>query len=248
MDSLDDLPVDELLHLAGDLGLRVDREAEPGELLRLIRERKSMIEQLDRDVLLELIAWTRIPVKRSTPAEQLVHEICSVDKMNFDGLTRSALAALARIRGLQVAQTDDEPALKRRLHKAEGVGNWWHRKARRLLAKTLSGLTDDQGPYRFVPEDRPVPRRLDQEIQRKGLVGGIGSAVRGAADQYVAEELDEIEARIDRKLEDIDHRLAEWRDREIANRLKIIRITLIISVIISAVSLAYAWLHRLIVS
>ena len=54
----------------------------------------------------------------------------------------------------------------------------------------------------------------------------------------------EIEARIDRKLDEIDRRLGEWRDREITNRLKIIKITLIASVFVLLLSLGYNYLKR----
>jgi tetrahydromethanopterin S-methyltransferase subunit G len=76
------------------------------------------------------------------------------------------------------------------------------------------------------------------------VVGGIARTIRGVADGYVHEKLDEIEARIDRKLDEIDRRLGEWRDREIVNRLKIIKITLIASVFVFLLSLGYNYLKR----
>ncbi len=48
-------------------------------------------------------------------------------------------------------------------------------------------------------------------------------------------------ARIDRKLDEIDRRLAEWRDKEIANRIRILKITLWASVIVGIISLIYAY-------
>ena len=250
MANLSDLPIDELIRLGRDLGLDVAEDAAEGEVLRRVRERQTLIEQTDRDVLLELIAWTRIPVKRSTPSDLLVREIVSVHRMHFGSLSREARYTLARLRNVEVDEDDDAETLERKLRRAEGVGGWIGRKMRGLLAGSVGKLYDggggDDGPYEFVPEGKPVPRRLNQEIKRKGLVGGIGSTVKSAADHYVAEKLDEIEVRIDGKLDEIDKRLDEWRDREVANRLKIIRITLIISVIIAGVSLLYAWLHGLV--
>jgi hypothetical protein len=66
--------------------------------------------------------------------------------------------------------------------------------------------------------------------------------VKKSADSYVNQKLDEIESRIDRKLDEIDRRLAEWRDKEIANRIRILKITLWASVIVAAVSLIYAYI------
>ena len=53
--------------------------------------------------------------------------------------------------------------------------------------------------------------------------------------------------RIDRKLDEIDRRLAEWRDKEIANRIKILKITLWASVIVGIVSLIYAYVTEYLV-
>ena len=39
----------------------------------------------------------------------------------------------------------------------------------------------------------------------------------------------------------IDRRLAEWRDKEIANRLRILKITLWASVIVASLSLIYSY-------
>ena len=74
------------------------------------------------------------------------------------------------------------------------------------------------------------------------MVGGIAQKLRGAADQYIHEKLDEIELRIDRKLDEIDQRLAEWRDQEIKNRLRLIKITLITAIIVAVISLAYDYI------
>ncbi len=97
--------------------------------------------------------------------------------------------------------------------------------------------------YRFLPEE-DERRGLRERIENVGVVGGIARTLRGAADDYVAEKLDEIERRIDRKLEEIDRRLCEWRDREVSNRLRIVRITLIGTVIVAALSLGYEYAKR----
>jgi hypothetical protein len=73
------------------------------------------------------------------------------------------------------------------------------------------------------------------------LIGGLAGRIKREADVYLNQKLDEIEARIDRKLDEIDRRLAEWRDREIANRIRILKITLWASVIVAAVSLVYSY-------
>ena len=85
---------------------------------------------------------------------------------------------------------------------------------------------------------------LRWSIEDHGVVGGIASRLRGAADDYIKIKLDEIELRIDGKLNQIDQRLAEWRDREVANRLKILRITLVFTVLVAILSLGYNYIKR----
>jgi len=112
------------------------------------------------------------------------------------------------------------------------VGAW--------LAKVIEGTHAD-GDYRFLPEDDSA-QSLTKSIEQEGVVGGIAHKLRGAADHYVKQKLDEIEIRIDRKLDEIDNRLAEWRDQEIRNRLRIVKITIIAAIVVALVSLGYDYL------
>ena len=115
-----------------------------------------------------------------------------------------------------------------------------------LVAKLVpGGSPDEPKEYRFLPEDHAHPD-LKERIAQEGLVGGIASKLRGVADDYVAQKLDEIEHRIDRKLDEIDGRLQEWRDREITNRLRIIKITLVASILVLLLSLGYKYMDRLV--
>ncbi|MEL7237798.1 MAG: hypothetical protein AAGK78_02970, partial [Planctomycetota bacterium] len=88
------------------------------------------------------------------------------------------------------------------------------------------------------------PANLRRNIEERGLFGGLADRVRTSADTYVNEKLDDIERRIDSKLDEIDQRLAEWRDKELANRLRILKITLWVSVAVSVVSLIYAYVTQ----
>src|SRR5207245_7600670 len=87
---------------------------------------------------------------------------------------------------------------------------------------------------------------IKDEIEESGLFGGIAGRIKRSADEYLNQKLDEIEARIDRKLDEIDRRLGEWRDKEIANRIRILKITLWASVIVGVVSLLYSYIVHLI--
>ena len=86
---------------------------------------------------------------------------------------------------------------------------------------------------------------LGEHSGKSGIVNGIARRLKGVADGYVEEKLDEVEERIDRKLDEIDSRLAEWRDRELANRLKIVKITLVGTILVGLLSLGYSYIqHR----
>ena len=107
-----------------------------------------------------------------------------------------------------------------------------------------SQTVEPDAPYQFLPDEAEAQegdgrKSLKRQIEDYGVVGGIASRLRGAADDYIKIKLDEIEQRIDDKLNDIDQRLAEWRDREVANRLRILRITLGFTVLVAIMSLGY---------
>ena len=85
------------------------------------------------------------------------------------------------------------------------------------------------------------PGSIKEDIEESGLFGGLTNRIKKSADGYLNQKLDEIESRIDRKLDEIDRRLAEWRDKEIANRIRILKITLWASVIVGLFTLIYSY-------
>src|SRR5207253_9662788 len=115
----------------------------------------------------------------------------------------------------------------------------------------ILGEDEKSSDYQFLPPQDadaeapkvapPRPATIKEEIEESGLFGGIAGRIKKTADAYINQKLDEIEARIDRKLDEIDRRLGEWRDKEIANRIRILKITLWASVIVAAVSLIYSY-------
>ncbi len=248
--SLAQLPLDELKAHATSLGIEFGREAQHGELLRLIRQRHELLLDLDRQALFDICVWARRPVKQSAGKDALAREIASINKMRFDGLSDQGLIAICRLRELDIAPTTDRSSMIRALKKAEPLGKYITRKRRRLMGSLInkllstptSGPDRDNAEYQFLPED---DRSLKRRIEEEGVVGGITRKIKGVADDYVHEKLDEIETRIDRKLDEIDARLGEWRDREIRNRLRIIKITLLASIVVAVLSLGYDYVKRL---
>ncbi len=150
-------------------------------------------------------------------------------------------------RNTDIGQSPKEN-MKESLLDKEGITGWLTRKRRELVAKVIEKLIDnektggdDQSPVEKEKEEDDSSS-LKKTIEERGVVGGIATKLRGAADDYIDAKLDEIEKRIDAKLDEIDRRLAEWRDQEIANRLRIIKITLIASAIIALISLVYSYI------
>jgi tetrahydromethanopterin S-methyltransferase subunit G len=244
--ALGELPLDELIGYGRELGLSLADETPRSELARLIRERQELLLALDADALLDVVAWSRRPVRRSASKEELAREIMQVQGGRYEELSNRGLVALARLRGLTARDSDDATTLVDRLKDQEGLMDRVRRGRRKALGWLMGRIVGGEPAkeaYQFLPEDGATARvgrsSLKDNIQHHGLVGGIAQRIRGAADDYIATKLDEIEARIDAKLGEIDQRLADWRDREIANRLKILKWTLIFTVVVAIISLGY---------
>lgn len=254
--QLFELPQDELDNLAGELGLEARAYRSRQLLVSAVHARRQMISSLDRDALLDVIRWGRRPVVANLTKEQLGQEIVRIKSMRFGGLSQRGLVALARLRNVDVRGDELVPQLIRKLKKKEGIFSRLNRKRRALLGSIVSkviGESSSSEAYQFIPPagDGTSPHpgagaassaSIKEDIEDAGLFGGIAGRIKKSADSYLNQKLDEIEARIDRKLDEIDRRLAEWRDKEIANRIKILKITLWASVIVGAFSLIYTYI------
>jgi hypothetical protein len=250
-DEYAEMPKEELERLAEDLGLDLTRYPTRQLLSLAVRERRALIANMDREAMLELVRWGRREVPVTAGSEQLAREIVTIRSMRFGELSRGALAALAELRGAQVELLDDEHALILKLKRQEGVVEKFQRKKRAFLGKLVANIVGENdsavirgAPVKNAPARAASSQReasIKEDIEESGLLSGISNRIKRTADQYLNQKLDEIEARIDRKLQEIDQHLSEWRDREIANRLRIIKITLWASVIVGIVSLIYSW-------
>ena len=239
--TLAEMPAAELAGLGEQIGLKVPADAARQELLDLIRRRVQLIDQLDRQALLDIVIWAHRPVRRSAGKLDLVREIGQIRLANCQKLSHRGLYALAKLRGLQVDTDTPADRIVRLLYRQQGLGGFLARKRRSLIGSLLGKLIDSpnsQDDYQFLPEPSQQPT-LQEQIEHQGIVGGLASKIRGAADNYINAKLDEIDHRIDTKLNQIDQRLAQWRDQEVANRLRIIKITLIASVLVMLISLCY---------
>ncbi len=253
--QLSELPKDELENLAEEFGLDAHAYQSRQHLVAAIHERRQLIASMDREAMLDVVKWGRRPVTANATREQLAVEIVRIKSMRFGGLSQAGLKVLGYLRGVDVHDTDDVPLLIRRLKRKEGFFTRLNRKRRSLIGSAVSRILGeaDTAAYQFLPgqgEDPPDPASapgrsasIKEEIEEAGLFGGITSRIKRSADQYLNQKLDEIEARIDRKLDEIDRRLADWRDKEVANRIRILKITLWASVIVAALSLIYSYIN-----
>ena len=253
--QLAELPRDELNHLAEEFGLDATSFNSRQALVAAIHRRRKMIAALDRDAMLDVVRWGRRPVTASASKEQIAQEIARIQSMRFAGLSRPGLVALARLRGIDARDSDPVPVLVRKLKRQEGLFSKLNRKRRAMLGSFIAKIVGEEGPsdYQFLPGDGAAPSAtltpassptIKEDIEESGLFGGISNRIKKTADAYLNQKLDEVEARIDRKLDEIDRRLAEWRDKEIANRIRILKITLWASVIVAVVSLIYAYIKE----
>jgi hypothetical protein len=246
--ALSELPVDELIHYGRRLGLQLSDKMGHGEILRLVRQRQELLIEIDRQALLDIVIWARRPVRESTNKEELAEEIVTIKKMHFADLSLKGLIALAHLRNVPIRDHDPREEIEAKMRACEPLIDAVRRKRREimgsLISKMISGSSvQESKEYHFLPENSDSPT-LKEQITDEGVVSGIARKIRGVADDYVQEKLDEIEVRIDRKLDEIDQRLAEWRDREISNRLKIIKITLLASILVAVISLVYKYIVK----
>jgi hypothetical protein len=253
--QLAELPRDELATVAESLGVDTTRLKTQQDLVSAVHERRQMIASMDRQAMLDVVRWGRRPVTVSATKEQIAQEIARIRAMKFGGLSHRGLVVLALLRGVNAAEDDSTPLVVRRLKRQEGLFSRLNRKRRAVLGGLVASLVGENSSpsdYQFLPDPAAAdanhpsaaaarPASIKDEIEESGLFGGISNRIKKSADQYLNQKLDEVEARIDRKLDEIDRRLAEWRDKEIANRIKILKVTLWASVIVGIFSLIYAY-------
>ncbi len=243
--SLSELPLDELIRYGQSLGISLSEDTPKGEALRKVRARQELLLDLDRDALLDVVMWLRIPVRRSAGKEQLAELIAQQNLSDFRGLSDRGLEVLSNLWNVVPRAGESRSDLESRMRRSRGPIAQWRRLRRKVVGSVVARIVasgeETRGDYHFLPEDAPSSIRRD--IEEDGLMGSVAKRIRGVADDYVHEKLDEIERRIDAKLDEIDQRLGEWRDREVAHRLNILKLTLVFSILVVLLSLLYDYLR-----
>lgn len=241
-----DLSEEALRAEARALGLSPGEGVRRSGLAEALEARVALIDSFDRAALLDLAAWAEVEDAEQRSNRLLVRDVLAHPLNRLDELPLGALRILLRLRNIEAPAGASHEELKKRLRRAEGFWPAVRRRRRKLMGSLLSRVLESEAPSSADEPAEPGPSpprvKLKRRIQDRGVVSGIATTLRGAADDYIEEKLDEIEERIDHKLEQIDQRLAQWRDREVANRLRILKITLIFSILVALVSLGYDYL------
>ncbi len=254
VNQLSNLPRQELDAIAEEFGLDPTQYKETDEIVAAIQTRRNLIATLDRAAMQDVLDWAGRTLPPMVSNEQLAIEIAKIKSMRFNHLSDRGLVVLAQLRGVDFYHGTSRDDILYALKSQEGFFAKLKRKTRGWMGKRVEKMIGDETttitPATPVPENKatdqtaaPRQQALREEIEESGFFGGIANRVKKQADSYVNQKLDEIEARIDRKLDEIDRRLAEWRDKEIANRIRILKITLWASVVVAAVSLVYSYIQ-----
>ena len=177
--------------------------------------------------------------------------------MRFEAYRSAGLIVLANARRARSSGDEPVPIARPQAEEAGRIFQRLNRKRRALLGSMVANMIGEDSPRATISSSRQhaatgdsrrvtaATRRKPSRTRSKNPASSAASPsrVKKTADSYLNQKLDEIEARIDRKLDEIDRRLAEWRDKEIANRIRILKITLWVSVIVGVFSLIYSYVQ-----
>lgn len=235
----------DLIRQAKRLGMVFRDSFSDEKISERLQARRQQIESLDWGGLMDIVAWAKHPVPTRPDKLTVARIILAHKRGHYQGLSHRGLVTLAILRNVRVKNSDSARRIMARLRRSEGVFGFVRRKRDKWLGSVLSNLVDADPQIQGPTDSAQLSPKttLQEHIEQKGLIDGLGSGLRGAADGYIREKMQEIEDRIDYKLDEIDRRLAEWRNRELANRLRIIKITLVVSVVIALLSLLYTYLR-----
>ena len=154
----------------------------------------------------------------------------------------------------------DKPPSKRRVFSRGIFGNL-RRMGTEMVSVALGRLiegpapTAEEGDAATGDQLPEAEQNRETNIRRLGVLHGVTEKLRGAADTFVAAKLDEIEARVDAKLDVIETRLdqkliqihkqlGQLRDKEIRHRLRLLKLTLMFTVLVALLSLGYKWVSK----
>ncbi|HUW55106.1 MAG TPA: hypothetical protein VMZ92_00575 [Planctomycetota bacterium] len=231
--TLEELSDVELRGVAEDIGFEVGRKESRTDVIARIRERRRVINEVSREEFARILRWAGEEVKDFHAKDLLVRRFYRVNFRRTEGLSEDDLRIVARLHGLEF--TDDTPP-EEIAQKVEATAKRWTNVLKRAsgrvvgyIAKKVAGADDDE----------MTPPEEEEKAVSASLRKGFKAALRFSMDDYIKEKLDEIEARIDRKLDELDRKMDDWRTREVRHRLRIIKYTIIATVVVAVISILY---------
>ena len=236
----------DLIRQTKRLGMAVRDSWTDEELGKRLAARREQIERLDWGGLMDIMAWAKHPVPTRPDKLAVAQIILAHKRGHYQELSHRGLVTLAILRNVKVKDKDSAGKIMSRLRRSEGIWGYVLKKRDKLVGSVLSNLVDAEPQIKSSEgsASQSETLTLQEHIEQRGLIEGLGSGLRGVADGYIREKMQEIEDRIDYKLDEIDRRLAEWRNRELTNRLRMIKITLAVSVVIALLSLLYTYVRE----
>ena len=86
-----------------------------------VQDRQTLIANMDRQAMLDVIRWGRRPLAVNATLEQIAREIVCIKSMRFAGLSQRGLVVLARLRGIRRGRCKAVPELIQSLKKTGRV-------------------------------------------------------------------------------------------------------------------------------
>ena len=238
--TLEELSDVELRGLAEELGLGPAAKETRSGLVARIRSRQQSISGVSREELARILRWAGEEVTDFDAKDPLVRRFYRVNFRRTAGLSTEDLRIVARMHGMTFDEATSPEELARMI---ETSARRWTDVLKRAGGRVV-GLITRKAARTSGAEETPPLAEEQEGVVSAGLKKGFKAALRFGVDDYVKEKLDEIEARIDRKLEELDRKMDEWRLREVRHRLRIIKYTIIATVIVAVISIIYKYLVR----
>ncbi len=191
-----------LIRQANRLGMVIREGWSDEELTKRLALRREQIESLDWGGLMDIMTWAKHPVPTRPNKLAVAQIILAHNRGHYQGLSHKGLVSLAILRNVKIKNKDSARKIMSRLRRSEGIWGYVLRKRDKWVGSVLSNLVDAEpqikGPDGSANQLEDLT--LQEHIEQKGLIEGLGSGLRGAADGYIGEKMQEIEDRIDYKL------------------------------------------------
>lgn len=237
--TLEELSDVELRGRAEDIGLEAPKKEHRVDLIARVRARQEVIDGVSRQELAGILRWAGEEVKDFHAKELLVRKFYRVNFKRTAGLGSEQVRIVARLHQLEFDERTTDEELARAV---EAHAKRWTDVLKRAGGRVVGFIARQVAGDRRGGDEMESPEEPEARVS-EGLKKGFKAALRFSMDDYITEKLDEIETRIDRKLDELDRKMDDWRAREVRHRLRIIRYTIVATVIVAVISILYKYIR-----